>query len=72
MFGPFGRFIESRTDLEQAIWLERHGGKFIEFSPVRATADVAKRPQHLFDRSRAIEAYHRGYDEAIQRQLPTP
>jgi NTE family protein len=71
MFGPFGRFIESRTSLEKAIWLERHGGKFIEFSPVRATADVAKLPQHLFDRPRAIEAYHRGYDEASSAVLPT-
>jgi predicted acylesterase/phospholipase RssA len=72
MFGPFGRFVDNRTDREQAIWFTQHGGTFIEFSPRRATADVAKRPQHLFDRSRAIEAYHRGYDEAIQRQLPTP
>lgn len=70
MFGPFGRFVENRTDLEQAIWLEQHGGKFLEFSPVKATADVAKLPQHLFDRSRAIEAYHRGLAEATERELP--
>jgi NTE family protein len=71
MFGPFGRFVEGRTDREQAIWLEQHGGKFIEFSPRKTTADVARLPQHLFDQSRAVEAYHRGRDEALGTTMPS-
>lgn len=66
MFGPFGGYMESKTDKEQEIWLDQHGGRFIEFSPRQTTADIASRPHHLFDRTRAIEAYHRGRDETTQ------
>lgn len=67
MFGPFGRLVDNRTDRQQRIWADTHGGSFIEFSPKQSTADVASLPQHLFDQERAVEAYHRGYAEAIGR-----
>ena len=63
MFGPFGNYVESKTDKEQEMWLDEYGGRFLEFSPRQTTADIATRPQHLFDRDRAIEAYHRGRAE---------
>lgn len=63
MFGPFGRYVEGKTDKEQEMWLSEHGGRFLEFSPRQTTADIARLPQHLFDKARAIEAYHRGRAE---------
>lgn len=69
MFGPFGRLVESRTDAQQHTWHETHKGRFIEFSPRQSTAGVARLPQHLFDPARAIEAYHRGLDEASSADL---
>lgn len=70
MFGPFGRLVEARTDRQQRTWHDQHEGRFIEFSPKRSTAGVATLPQHLFDPTRAIEAYHRGHDEAMGADLP--
>ena len=69
MFGPFGRFVERRTDAEQHTWSETHSGTFIEFSPRAVTAGIASRPQHLFDKARALEAYFCGLDEARQRAI---
>lgn len=63
MFGPFGRYVEGKTDKEQETWLTENGGRFLEFSPRQTTADIASLPQHLFDKARAIEAYHRGRAE---------
>lgn len=64
MFGPFGRLVDNRTDKQQDTWRTMHGGTFLEFSPKAATAGVATLPHHLFDQDRAIEAYHRGRNEA--------
>lgn len=69
MFGPFGRYVDHRTDQQQKQWHDQHGGHFIEFSPKATTADVASLPHHLFDQRRALEAYHRGYDEATSISL---
>jgi NTE family protein len=69
MFGPFGRFVERRTDTEQRIWSESHNGTFLEFAPRNVTAGIASRPQHLFDKARALEAYFCGRDEARQRTI---
>lgn len=69
MFGPFGRFVEGRTDKEQALWSENNKGRFIEFSPSRTTAGIARTPQHLFDHDRAVEAYHHGVTEASNIEL---
>ena len=70
MFGPFGRVVDNRTDKQQDIWRERHGGQFLEFSPRASTAGIATLPHHLFDQDRAIEAYHRGRNEATYISLP--
>lgn len=71
MFGPFGRYVDHRTDQQQTQWHKQHGGTFIEFSPKSTTADVASLPHHLFDPRRALEAYHRGFDEATSISLST-
>lgn len=70
MFGPFGRFVEGRTNKEQLLWTQKNPGRFIEFSPRKSTAGLATRPQHLFDHDRAVEAYHHGVDEALRSALP--
>lgn len=70
MFGPFGRLVDNRTDKQQDTWRTAHGGTFIEFSPKVATAGIATLPHHLFDQDRAIEAYHRGRNEATYIALP--
>lgn len=64
MFGPFGRYVDGRTDKEQLTWSRIHNGTFLEFSPRATTAYIASRPQHLFDKARAIDAYHHGRLEA--------
>jgi NTE family protein len=69
MFGPFGRFVDNRTDAEQRSWASHNAGTFLEFSPRSATAHIATRPQHLFDKSRAIDAYHHGRAEASVRSI---
>ena len=69
MFGPFGRFVDNRTDAEQRDWSSHNLGRFLEFSPRSATAHIATRPQHLFDRARAIDAYHHGRSEAAIRTI---
>ena len=69
MFGPLGRYVDHRTDQQQKIWHDQHGGTFIEFSPKATTADIASLPHHLFDQRRALEAYHRGFDEATSVSL---
>jgi NTE family protein len=70
MFGPFGRVVDNRTDKQQDIWRKNHGGQFLEFSPRASTAGIATLPHHLFDQERAIEAYHRGRNEATYIAVP--
>ena len=69
MFGPFGRFVEGRTNKEQAMWSQKNNGRVLEFSPSKTTAGVARRPQHLFDHHRAVEAYHHGVNEALNSDI---
>jgi predicted acylesterase/phospholipase RssA len=69
MFGPFGRFVDSRTDTEQRRWSSHNQGRFLEFSPRRETALLASNPKHLFDKTRAIDAYHHGRAEAAIRTI---
>lgn len=63
MFGPFGKYVDRRTDAEQIEWSRHNLGRFLEFSPRSTTAHIATRPHHLFDKARAIEAYHHGRAE---------
>lgn len=69
MFGPFGRFVDNRTDAEQRRWSSHNPGRFLEFSPRKETAHLASNPKHLFDRARAIDAYHHGRAEAAIRTI---
>ena len=69
MYGPCGRFVDKRTDAEQRDWSTHNLGQFLEFSPRSATAHIATRPKHLFDKARAIDAYHHGRSEATARTI---
>ena len=69
MFGPFGKYVDRRTDAEQRDWSSHNLGRFLEFSPRSATAHIATRPQHLFDKARAVDAYHHGRLEASTQTI---
>jgi NTE family protein len=64
MWGPFARLIDRGMHKEVAQWKERTGGKVLIFTPHSAAASIARNPKHLFDKARAIEAYHLGRAEA--------
>lgn len=64
MWGPFRRVIDRGMHNEIARWKERTGGTVTLYTPVTVAADIAQNPRHLFDRSRALEAYYCGIDQA--------
>jgi NTE family protein len=63
MWGPFRRFVDRGMHNEIARWKERTGGTVTLFTPVAVAADIAQNPRHLFDKSRALEAYYCGIDQ---------
>lgn len=69
MWGPFARFVDKGMYNEIAVWKQRTGGKVLIFSPRNSAASLARNPVHLFDKARAIEAYHLGRDEATTFNL---
>jgi hypothetical protein len=50
---------------EIAQWKMRTGGKVLLFSPHNSAASIARNPVQLFDKARAVEAYHLGREEAL-------
>lgn len=64
MWGPFARFVDKGMNNEITQWKQRTGGKVLMFTPHNIAASIARNPKHLFDKSRAIEAYHLGRQEA--------
>jgi hypothetical protein len=54
---------------EVARWKERTGGKVLIFTPHNIAAEIARNPKHLFEKDRAIQAYHLGRDEAASYDL---
>lgn len=64
MWGPFRRLIDSGMNREIARWKERNDAPVTLFTPVDAAAHIAQNPKHLFDRSRALEAYYCGFEQA--------
>lgn len=64
MWGPFARFVDRGMHNEVERWRERTGGKVLIFTPRNTAASIARNPKHLFDKDRAIEAYHLGLEEA--------
>jgi predicted acylesterase/phospholipase RssA len=69
MFGPFGHIVDHQIHAEERKWSSHNFGTILEFSPVSETAHIATMPQHLFDKARAIDAYHHGRSEATDRTI---
>jgi predicted acylesterase/phospholipase RssA len=69
MWGPFARLVDKGLHNEAHRWKERTGGKVLMFTPHNHAAEIARNPKHLFDKARAIEAYHLGRDEASSYDL---
>ena len=70
MFGPFGGLAERVLRREIDEWKAEHGGRTLEFYPQEVTADVARRPDHLFDKDRAVTAYYCGRDQVRASRVP--
>ena len=65
MFGPAGRLAERVLRREMREWRERNpGGSLWIIRPNREIADLAGRPDQLFDPDRAKRAYDLAYDQA--------
>lgn len=71
MWGPFARFVDKAMHNEISKWTSRTGGTHVLFTPRESAAQIARNPKHLFDKHRAIEAYHCGLNEASQRSINT-
>lgn len=63
MWGPFRRFVDRGMHNEIVRWRERTHGSVTLYTPVKVAAHIAQNPRHLFDRSRALEAYYCGIDQ---------
>ena len=65
MFGPAGRLAERVLRREMREWRERNpGGNLWIIRPNRAIAELAGRPDQLFDPDRAKRAYDLAYSQA--------
>ena len=71
MFGPFGGLVERKMEREIDMWRNAGGIRTLVFSPTQTTSDIAKWPQDLFDKDKAVEAYYRGLSEASRMPIPT-
>lgn len=69
MFGPFGGAIHRRLGRELESWRRTGGGRWIVFSPDDELADLARRPDQLFDRDIALRAYDVARSEGAARSL---
>jgi hypothetical protein len=69
MFGPFGSLAERALERETTAWKATHNGNTLEFFPREVTADIARRPDQLFDKERAIRAYDCGLEQALTSNL---
>lgn len=69
MFGPFGGAIHRRLGRELESWRRTGGGRWIVFSPDDELADLARRPDQLFDRDIALRAYDVARGEGAARSL---
>lgn len=74
MFGPFGRLVERRVRRELDLWRERvPEGRAVVVRPTSEIADLARRPDQLFDTARAVRchelAYGQGTDQ-LRQMLP--
>lgn len=64
MFGPAGRVIERGIGRELREWTAAHpGASTVVMRPSPEIARLARRPDHLFDRERALACYELAYVE---------
>ncbi len=65
MFGPGGRVVERVLRREMAQWRSNNpGGQLWLIRPNHAIADIARRPDQLFDADRARKCYDLAYSQA--------
>lgn len=69
MWGPFAKVVDNGMHNEVERWQERTGGKVLIFTPHNSAAHIARNPKHLFDKARAIEAYHYGREEGASTAI---
>lgn len=66
MFGPAGRFIERTIARELRDWTAAHpGSSTVVMRPSAEIARLARRPDHLFDRTRAMRCHELAYAEGV-------
>lgn len=74
MFGPFGRLVERRVGNELADWQNRvPDGEAVVVRPTPDIAALARRPDQLFDASRAVRCHELAYAQGtglVRRMLP--
>jgi NTE family protein len=64
MFGPAGRLAEGVLRREMRTWRKANpGGRLWIIRPNRTIAAISRRPDHLFDLSRARLAYELAYEQ---------
>ena len=50
-------------------WIAKYSGRILLFAPKESTSHIATRPQHLFDKEKALAAYEHGLNEAANAVL---
>jgi NTE family protein len=66
MFGPAGRLIERRISRELAIWRKNNrAGEVFVLRPTEEIANLARRPDQLFDPYKAMRCYELAYKEGV-------
>lgn len=66
MFGPAGRAMELMLRDELRRWQQNTGGKAHLVRPNKQIAALARHPLHLFDKTRAIDAYPLAFAQACR------
>lgn len=67
MFGPFGGIVDKRTRVDIAAWMHTHGGEVLLFAPDESGATLARRPDQLFRKTIALNAYEVGRAQALEQ-----
>jgi predicted acylesterase/phospholipase RssA len=66
MFGPAGRVIERAISREMRIWTDAHpGASTVVVRPSAEIARLARRPDQLFSRDRALRCYDLAYADGV-------
>jgi hypothetical protein len=66
MFGPFGSMVDKRTRSDITNWKHSHGGEVLLFAPNESGATLARRPDQLFRKQIALDAYEVGRAQTLE------